>query len=68
MATIVKCPTCRRDVPWRDDSQWRPFCSERCKSIDLGGWASNRYVIPGEPVPDEPDEGGWGRERSGPGG
>ncbi|GAA5234703.1 DNA gyrase inhibitor YacG [Verticiella sediminum] len=53
MATIVKCPTCRRDVPWRDDSPCKPFCSERCKSIDLGAWASNRYTIPGPPVDDD---------------
>lgn len=54
MVTVVKCPTCRRDVPWTEDSKWRPFCSERCKMADLGGWASNSYVIPGEKVPDEP--------------
>src|SRR5690606_25971382 len=27
MVTVVKCPTCRRDVRWEDDSKWRPFCS-----------------------------------------
>lgn len=57
MVTVVKCPTCRRDVRWEDDSKWRPFCSERCKSVDLGAWASNSFVIPGEPAHDdlEPD-------------
>jgi endogenous inhibitor of DNA gyrase (YacG/DUF329 family) len=30
------------------DNPWRPFCSERCKSIDLGGWASEAYRIPAE--------------------
>lgn len=53
MVTVVKCPTCNRDVPWREDSLFKPFCSERCKQIDLGAWASESYVIPGEPVPDD---------------
>ncbi|MCK9510494.1 MAG: DNA gyrase inhibitor YacG [Pigmentiphaga sp.] len=57
MVRIVKCPTCRRDVPWRDDSLYKPFCSERCKQIDLGAWAAERFVIPGEPahLPEESD-------------
>lgn len=53
MVTVVKCPTCHRDVPWREDSVWRPFCSERCKMVDLGAWASDRYVIPGPPKKDD---------------
>ena len=57
--TIVKCPTCAKDVPWNNNSPFRPFCSERCKLIDLGEWASESHVIPGktEQVPvDEFDE------------
>jgi endogenous inhibitor of DNA gyrase (YacG/DUF329 family) len=46
----VPCPTCKRPVEWSEASRWRPFCSERCKLIDLGAWASGRHVIPGEPV------------------
>ena len=42
---IVKCPQCKADVPWTKESKWRPFCSERCKMIDLGAWASERYRI-----------------------
>ncbi|HEY3564276.1 MAG TPA: DNA gyrase inhibitor YacG, partial [Casimicrobiaceae bacterium] len=38
----VKCPQCKADVPWTPASKWRPFCSERCKTIDLGAWASER--------------------------
>lgn len=53
MVTVVKCPTCGRDVPWREDSKFKPFCSERCKQIDLGAWAAERFVIPGEPVQDD---------------
>jgi endogenous inhibitor of DNA gyrase (YacG/DUF329 family) len=50
--TTVACPTCKRKVEWSAASQWRPFCSERCRLIDLGAWAGERHVIPGEPVPD----------------
>jgi endogenous inhibitor of DNA gyrase (YacG/DUF329 family) len=34
-------------VVWIETSRWRPFCSERCKTIDLGAWAANRHVIAG---------------------
>ena len=37
------------------NSPWRPFCSERCKLIDLGAWASGDYVIRGEPESADPD-------------
>ncbi len=57
MVATVKCPTCRREVPWREDSRYRPFCSARCKEIDLGAWANEQFVIPGEPanLEDEPN-------------
>jgi endogenous inhibitor of DNA gyrase (YacG/DUF329 family) len=47
MPPVVKCPTCGRPVAWSEASKHRPFCSERCKMIDLGAWASDRYVVPG---------------------
>lgn len=47
-ARIYPCPHCRKPVHWRRDNPWRPFCSERCKLIDLGDWASERHGIPGE--------------------
>ena len=43
---IVTCPTCRQGVKWTTKNQYRPFCSERCKVIDLGGWASEEHRIP----------------------
>lgn len=46
----VNCPTCKEIVTWNESSPWRPFCSERCKLIDFGEWASERHSIPGEPV------------------
>ena len=48
MSRLVDCPTCGAAVVWEPASQWRPFCSERCKVIDLGDWAANRHVIPGK--------------------
>ena len=51
---IVKCPTCRREIDWAN-SPFRPFCSERCKLIDLGAWLSEKHTIPGETADLEPD-------------
>jgi len=49
----IKCPTCKRDVDW-EHARFRPFCSERCRLIDLGAWFSGQHAIPGEagPPPD----------------
>ena len=47
MNTVVRCPTCGRNVEWNESSPWRPFCSERCKLIDLGAWAAEQRAIPG---------------------
>lgn len=49
MPTVL-CPTCNRAVEWNAESRWRPFCSERCKLIDLGAWAAGQRSIPGEVV------------------
>jgi endogenous inhibitor of DNA gyrase (YacG/DUF329 family) len=35
---LLPCPHCGSLAPWHADNPWRPFCSERCKQIDLGGW------------------------------
>lgn len=45
---LVACPTCGRKIPWSTDNRWRPFCSERCKLIDLGEWLSENNRIPGD--------------------
>ncbi len=43
--TTVECPICKKRVQWTTDNEHRPFCSERCRLIDLGEWASgNRYI------------------------
>jgi endogenous inhibitor of DNA gyrase (YacG/DUF329 family) len=45
----VKCPKCRKEVPWENNPH-RPFCSDRCRLIDLGAWAQERYRIPAEEI------------------
>ena len=54
-ARIYPCPQCRKPVHWRADNPWRPFCSHRCKLIDLGDWAAERHAIPGDELDDGPD-------------
>ena len=39
--TVVNCPTCGKPVEWSEKSPWRPFCSERCRLIDLGEWLTD---------------------------
>lgn len=43
---VVKCPQCGAPVRWIPENRFRPFCSERCKQIDLGAWASESYRVP----------------------
>ncbi len=40
---------------WTEAARWRPFCSERCKLIDFGGWASEAYRVPTVETPDPDD-------------
>ena len=54
-AIEVTCPTCGKSVEWRADNKWRPFCSERCKLIDLGDWLAEEHRIPGELDPNHED-------------
>jgi uncharacterized protein len=44
----VSCPNCGKAVPWSPESRFRPFCSERCRLIDLGAWFEEEHAIPGE--------------------
>lgn len=43
---VVRCPQCGGDSEWSPANPWRPFCSERCKTIDLGAWADESYRVP----------------------
>jgi len=49
------CPICGKEVTW-EGNKWRPFCSERCKLIDLGEWATEKYGVPGEEAEDGGEE------------
>ena len=64
-ARVVNCPQCGKPVEWSPDNRYRPFCSERCRVIDLGAWATESYRIPvqdnkddveSEPGPGEPPQ------------
>jgi len=59
MATppIVACPRCGTPVEWSSFSRFRPFCSERCKSTDLGAWATESYRVPMAEKDGDGDEG-----------
>lgn len=48
--TRVPCPTCRRPALFAPENAWRPFCSERCRSVDLGAWATESYRVPARPT------------------
>lgn len=57
MATVMPCPTCNRPVEWSEKSPWRPFCTERCKLIDLGAWAAEkRGIAADEDVGGDPED------------
>ena len=49
---LVPCPTCRTPAPFGESNPWRPFCSARCRSVDLGAWASEGYRVAAEPAED----------------
>jgi len=51
---LVSCPRCGAQVAWSTENPYRPFCSERCKLIDLGDWAMERYRVPVEESKDAP--------------
>lgn len=53
MTRELKCPTCQKSVLWNADFPYRPFCSERCKLIDLGEWAAEKHAIPGPEISEE---------------
>ena len=46
----LACPTCKKTIYWTDEYPFRPFCSDRCRLIDLGEWASEGHRIPGKPL------------------
>jgi len=51
----VNCPRCAKPVRWGPESPFRPFCSERCKVIDLGAWANEEYRVAVKAQDEDPD-------------
>jgi len=50
---LVRCPACGGDSVYAPSNPYRPFCSERCKNMDLGAWASESFRVPDESPPDD---------------
>ena len=44
----ILCPTCKKNIEYNKNNLFRPFCSEKCRLIDLGAWASEQYQISGK--------------------
>jgi len=55
-ARIVRCPCCGGDSVYSPENPFRPFCSERCKNMDLGAWASESFRVGSSPDPDDTGE------------
>ncbi|WP_106182737.1 DNA gyrase inhibitor YacG [Candidatus Pandoraea novymonadis] len=52
MTTFINCPNCGERILWGPEALFRPFCSDRCKKIDMGAWATEKYTIPSETTED----------------
>ena len=55
-APVRPCPRCGTPVEWGPHAPWRPFCSERCKLVDFGAWASESYRIAAVDAPDDDEK------------
>ena len=53
---LVRCPACGGDSVYAPSNPYRPFCSERCKNMDLGAWASESFRVPEKDDPSTPQE------------
>lgn len=56
MPLMVRCPTCKQEIAYRSDNPFRPFCSKRCRLIDLGTWLDEGYTIPAGDVNEEDED------------
>jgi endogenous inhibitor of DNA gyrase (YacG/DUF329 family) len=50
---LVRCPTCSGDSVYAASNPYRPFCSTRCKDIDLGAWANEDFRMPAKIAPED---------------
>lgn len=46
----ICCPRCGAKGTWTEENKFKPFCTERCKLIDLGDWADEKHRVAGDPV------------------
>lgn len=62
LGSMAPCPICKRPAAPRVDNRAFPFCSPRCKTVDLGQWVNEKYSVPAsdEGTPESMD----GHERS----
>lgn len=51
------CPICHKEVAVRSQNRHFPFCSDRCKHVDLGKWLGDEYRVPDRGVDEQEDEG-----------
>lgn len=58
------CPHCRKPAAPRADNEFFPFCSKRCRLIDLGAWLTEEYRVPGPPAEQADENPGDPREKS----
>lgn len=53
---MIACPSCKKGVDSRADDKFFPFCSERCRLLDLGAWFNEQHRIPANPVEFETEQ------------
>ncbi len=51
MAKMIRCPRCKKETLYDESNPSRPFCSERCQTLDLGAWADEAFKIPAQEEP-----------------
>jgi endogenous inhibitor of DNA gyrase (YacG/DUF329 family) len=59
---MSRCPICDKEVKARARNEVFPFCSQRCKTVDLGKWLNEDYRIPAEDAPDDEPDNGAGKK------
>ncbi len=50
---MIACPRCKKETVYSPENNWRPFCSERCKLIDIAAWANEEYRLDAGPATDD---------------
>lgn len=53
---VVRCPACGGESLFAPSNEWRPFCSQRCKRVDFGAWASEEFRVAGKLEDLDPSE------------